>query len=40
MKKGLFLVGLVLILELVSSQYLSYTGARKGLDYTHTHTLT
>jgi len=37
MKKEFFSVGLVLRLELVSSKYLSYTGARKGLNYTHTH---
>jgi len=36
MKKRLLLVGLVLGLEHVSSLYLSYTGARKGLDYTDT----
>jgi len=38
MKKEFFSVGLVLRLEPVSSKYLSYTGARKGLDNTHTHT--
>jgi len=35
MKKGLFSVGLVLRLEPVPHN-ISYTGGRKGLDYTHT----
>jgi len=36
MKKELFLVDLVSRLESVPHN-ISYTGARKGLDYTHTH---
>ena len=37
MKTGLFSVGLVLRLEPIPHN-ISYTGARKGLDCTHTHT--